>query len=144
MTPPLLTRGVLAATNNPLPLAYSVPNGPESHSADVDYDMLLPMETVVNEPYCSHSKVPHVQRERSSACNGFAASGGRAVATSRSAETLTTLHRDPRPPKLSTSRKNQTQPTPGKQQNNGSGVRSPSGHSSSIPMKRINSRSGKD
>ena len=137
-------------TKNPLPRAHSTPNGPESHT-DVDYDMLSPIETMANEPRnCSHSanKMPHTQREQSSACNKFAVSGR---ATSRSTEALTTLHCESRPPKLSTTRKNMTgrhsQSTAGKQQNNG--PRSPSGHghcrtrssnsAGSIPMKRINS-----
>lgn len=130
-SPPL--RGVLAVTKNPLPQAHSVLNRPELHGADVDYDMLSPVDT--NEP-----TPPRIQRDRLGAFN---VSDG---ATSRSEETLMTLlHCDPRPPKLSTTRKNTTGCAPlatGKQQNNR--VRSPSGlsSSSSIPvpiLKRINS-----
>ena len=132
MSPPL--RGVLAATKSPLPQAHSVLNRPELNGADVDYDMLSPVDT--NEPTVMP---PRIQRDRSGALNVSD------LVTSRSEETLTTLHCDPRPPKLSTSRKNmtgRTQLTTGKQQNNR--MRSPSGQSSSssIPMpilKRVNS-----
>lgn len=135
-TPPLsmLLRGVsLAVTKTPLPQAHSTLNGPELHGADMDYDLLSPEEP---------SKTPQVQRDRSDAFRGFRG------ATSKSEETLTTLHfhRDPRPTKLSTTRKNgiigHAQFTTGKQQNNRVRPSNSKSSLSSMPIKRMNSGKG--
>ena len=103
--------------------------------SDMEYDMLSPLDR--GEP---NSMMSCVQRDGSGGFNGFGASSR---ANSRSEETLTTLHHDSQPPKLSKSRGHSTgriQQVVGKQQNNR--LRFSNSQSSSIPipnLKRMNS-----
>ena len=71
-------------------------------SADVDYDMLSPIETMANV-VCSHSTSKmHKKNDQVLITNlQYQAE----LLASRSVEALTTLHCESRPPKLSTSRK---------------------------------------